>query len=1393
MAQAPFRYLLTTATLAISLAGSAAYASATSPLVLEHVTLEDGLTQSTVMDILQDSQGFVWFATESGLNRYDGYSIQSYHRDRQDPAALRSDYIWKILEDADGNLWLATEGGGVARWNRRTDTFTNFVHDPTDPETLSSDDIRAMAAAPDGRIWVGTRDGGLNLLDPATGSVQRLRHDPGDPSSLAGDSIFALHPGHAGQLWIGTDNGLSRLDVASGELTHYRNDPGDPHSLSDDHVISVYEDSVGSVWVGTFTGGLNRLDRNHSRFERFTHDPGDGRSLSHDYVRAIFEDDRGRLWIGTEDGLNLMDRRSGQFTRYYRDRSDPQSLNDNYVMSIYQDQSGLLWFGTRFGGVSRWNSGSWAMGHYREDWIADAFVTAFADDSMGRAWIGTMGAGLSRLDLATREVSPFPGSADLADQRVMSLLRDQNGDLWIGTMTGGLSVYSAETGSMITFRAGAEGETSLGADGIMALFEDRGGNIWIGTFGGGVSMYDRLSATFEHYRHDPDDPGTLSGRRATDIVEDLNGVIWVATDSGGINMIDRASGTVRAFRHDPDDPGSLSSDSVYALHVDMDGTLWVGTAGSGLDRLVGSSRQPDSIRFDNRSRYNGLSSNVIYGIESDAHGTLWLSSSYGLMRMDGASGEIKALHRSHGLQGEEFTFGAHHRGMDGRLYFGGPDGINVFFPPAALSSRPPPPIVLTSIETMNKPADTEVPYPVVDKLDLDHRDDVLSFEFAALDFAAPAENMYAYRLDGFDEDWIYSGKTRRATYTNLDAGDYVFRVKAANSDGRWNDLGLSIPVSVAPAPWETIWARGLYGLLAVLLLLGGFEWHRRRLALKNEYAARLEEEVSLRTTQLEERNKQLREVSRAKSDFLARMSHEIRTPMNGVIGMTELLQCTSLNPRQHRFASTIQQSARSLLQIINDILDFSKIEAGKLNLESTEFDFNEMVEDTVDLLASQAHSKGVALIGSTPPELEGNVVGDPLRLRQVLTNLIGNAVKFTDQGEVLVNVSLTEADEEQVSIQVEVSDTGIGIREEVLNNIFDAFSQADETMTRRSDGTGLGLSICKQLLELMGGEIGVESETGVGSRFWFRIPLRRAALPRGGLARPHPLEGLKVLALVAPGSIRDSLERMFVAWKLESAFVDDGKGLFDRLRNGKSGAVDWDTVLLDAGEDLFDVLEQLGGLRVTPGAKVPRVVLLVRDDDPLSGQLSHCIDACVAKPVRQSHLRTALAGPSEGNEEPENRAATMSSQAQVAETLIADSLAGRVLLVEDNAVNQLVAQGMLASIGCEVSTAANGQIAIDRLAVEDFDAVLMDCQMPVLDGFGATRMIRNRGQRVPIIALTANAVTGDRERCLAAGMDDYLCKPFTLDALRTVLRRWLPAPVEDDTLDDRDSNIRHSA
>jgi len=1362
------RYLLAAVALSSLLLGPLALASANSPLVLEHVTQEDGLSQSTVMDIVQDSQGFIWLATESGLNRYDGYAVRSYNRDRHDPAALRSDYIWQILEDGKGDLWLATEGGGVARWSRKSDAFTSFVHDPEDPHSIASDNVRALAATPDGRIWVGMRDGGLGLLDPSTGRVERYRTDANDPASLHGGSVFSLHADSLGQLWIGTDKGLSQLDIASGRFTHYRHDPLDPHSLSDDHVISVFEDSVGSIWVGTFTGGLNRLDRSRSGFERFRHNPDHARSLSHDYVRAIFEDDRGRLWIGTEDGLNLMDRRRGDFTRYHKDRADPQSLRDDYIMAIYQDQSGLLWFGTRAGGVSRWNPGSWALGHYREDWIADAYVTSFADDGKGTVWIGTLGSGLARLDLTDHEVVPSPASAMLADQRVMSLLRDQSGRLWIGTMTGGLTMYAPDSGEATTYRADGDDEISPGADGIMALFEDRTGNIWVGTFGGGVSMFDPLSRTFRHYRHDPDDPASLAGRRATDIVEDLNGLIWVATDSGGLSMIDRAGDTVHSFRHDPDDPTSLSSDSIYALHVTQDGSLWIGTAGGGLDRLVGSTLDTDTIRFENRSRSDGLSSNVIYGVESDTQGDLWLSSNYGLMRLDRASGDIKILHRSHGLQGEEFTFGAHHRGIDGRLYFAGSNGINAFFPPAILSSRPPPPIVLTGIETLNQPAGTDLPYPIVERLALDYRDNVLSFEFAALDFAAPEENAYAYRLDGFDLDWVDAGNARRATYTNLDAGDYVFRVKAANSDGRWNDLGLTVPVSVAPAPWETPWAHALYVLLAALCLFAAFEWHRRWLAHKNEYAARLEQEVHLRTAELEERNQELSEVSRAKSDFLARMSHEIRTPMNGVLGMTELLQCTPLNPRQNRFANTIQQSAQSLLQIINDILDFSKIEAGKLTLESVEFDFNEMVEDTVDLLASQANKKGVALIGSTPPELDGCVLGDPLRLRQVLTNLVGNAIKFTDQGEVIVRASLMSEDDDRVSVKVEVEDTGFGIKNKVLESIFDAFSQADESMTRRSDGTGLGLSICKQLVELMDGDMGVESTPGVGSRFWFTVPLRRSEKACSAQSSQDNLAGLSLLALVDHEPTRDALERMFSAWGVSSTVVTNSDELLCRLRTPMAEGRSWDAIILDAGDTLIDTLERLGEHRATPGAWMPRVIALTRQDDAMAGQISHSIDAWVCKPIRQSHLRRALVQPRDNG----------IPSVVACRDPVAGSLTGRILLVEDNTVNQLVAQGMLHNLGCEVATADDGRIAMDKLLVDDFDLVLMDCQMPVLDGFSATRMIRDRGQDIPIIALTANAVAGDRERCLAVGMDDYLGKPFTLDSLRQVLIRWLPAHPE---------------
>ncbi|MDH4311924.1 MAG: hypothetical protein OEW57_09840, partial [Gammaproteobacteria bacterium] len=743
------------------------------PMVFSHLTMEDGLSQASVNDVLQDSQGFMWLATENGLNRYDGGEVRRYYRERNKADGLASDFIWAIDEDRAGNLWLATEGGGVAVWNRRTETFHSYRHASGDPQSLSSDVVRNLLIDRNGLVWIATRDEGLNRLDPATGKVTRFTHDPAQAGSLGSNrNLYALLEDRDGAIWVGTSAGLDRYVSEQDRFDHFR----PPVAVDASHkIISLVQDSRGDIWLGSFDAGLQRLDPASGRFTSYQHAGNDPASLSANDVRAIFEDSSNRLWIGTATGLNLFDRRTGGFQRYHHDRANPRSLADDFVTSISEDRSGLLWVGTKSGGASRWNPRSWSLGHQVPTWLTGgAIVAAFADAPDGGLWVGTMGAGLLHLDAATGRPTPVDkfirgGRQSFADPRVMCLLNDRYGQLWIGTMSGGLSRLGID-GRVVTFRAGADAKSGIGSDGIMSLYEDQAGRIWIGTFEGGVSVYDPETGAIRRYRDATGQAAWFDRVRASAIREDQRGRIWVGTDGDGLLLLDPHRGLLRQYLNDPHQGGSLASNAVYSLHVDPRGTLWIGTGGGGLDRVRDMTADPASTRFENLSRADGLANDVIYGIEGDSAGMLWLSSNNGLMRLDPLSQAITTFHASHGAQGEEFSSGAFHRTAGGRLLFGGTEGYNDFDPRQLQESHQSPPVVLTNITVQNRPLQAGVGVSLVDRLEIGHDQNGLSLEFAALDYTDPRHNQYAYRLEGFDPGWIKLGNRRRVTYTNLDPG-----------------------------------------------------------------------------------------------------------------------------------------------------------------------------------------------------------------------------------------------------------------------------------------------------------------------------------------------------------------------------------------------------------------------------------------------------------------------------------------------------------------------------------------------------------------------------------------------------------------------------------------------
>jgi signal transduction histidine kinase/ligand-binding sensor domain-containing protein/CheY-like chemotaxis protein len=1338
-------------------------------MYFEHLTVRDGLSMSTISSILQDSQGYVWLATESGLNRYDGYTVRQFRRERGNQHGLASDYIWSIAEDAHGDLWLATDGGGVARWDRRTETFEQFRHDPERAQSLAGDDVRALLIDSKGFVWAGTKDHGLDVLDPRTGSARHFRHQDSDEHSLPSDAIGALYVDHAGRIWVGTDGGLSRYDTLTDGFISY-GEAMSAAQIRDSRVRAIREDHTGALWIGTVNGGLARLDQNGSTFTVFRHDASNPHSLSHDHVWAVLEDDAKRLWIATANGLDLFDRNSESFVRYGHDADNPQSLRDSSVSSLYQDRGGVLWVGTREGGASHWNPRSWLLGHYFSDAFRASQIESFADDGAGKVWVGTIGGGLIEIDSRTARERHYgadksSGGPQLSDDRVMALLNDHQGSLWIGTMAGGLDRLDLASGKLRVYHSTAADPNTLPADGVMSLYEDRLGTLWVGTFRGGLASIDRATDKITRYPFGLATAQSLSSSKASAIVEDALGNLWIGTIGGGLNLLERKSGRFYAYRRDNRDPKSLSDDTVYALHIDPHGDLWVGTA-DGLDRVIGTSAQPEAVHFENQSGLSGMPSQVIWGIESDRDSRLWLSTNNGLARFDPHMHSVKLFHQVHGLQDDEFNVNAHFRSADGTLYFGGNHGFNAFSPDLIASEGPAPRVVLTMASKLNQPIAAQELPNATRPLALAYNDKLVTLDFSALDFTSPADNHYSYRLEGVDSDWIDAGTMHRATYANLDAGNYLFKVRAANADGIWSDDSLSIPVRVAPAPWNTVAARIAYLLISVAILAYLWRFQRQRRERELRYKRELEQTVRVRTRELEERNQQLQVLSRAKTDFVARMSHELRTPMNGVLGMTSLLLDTHIDQSQRRFAEAIHRSADSLLAIVDDVLDFSKIEAGRLQLDPVDCDLIELFEQTVEMLAARAATKGIELLCDSPAAALPRVKLDAVRLRQVLVNLGGNAVKFTERGEVILRLELLGSEEGSLKLRIAVADTGVGIAPENQARIFDEFAQEDASTTRRFGGTGLGLAIARQIIELMGGSLAVSSAPGKGSTFSFELSLPLADSPSQLPELPRGLAGLRVLVVHDNAAARMLIGRTIRTWSGRPTEVASLAEALSASAGATYDAVVVDDELISHAASLWKEVRGRQG----QGLRTVRLLSFVSLGAHAAAGSSP-FDAELTKPLRIAELYRVLTGSGNGSTPVNERTIALKKPAGML-----PPLTGRVLVVEDQPLNREVAIGMLTSLGLEVETAHHGQQALDILQTRSFDAILMDCEMPVMDGFSATKAVRRLepGEiHVPIIALTADVTSAGRAACLAAGMDDHLAKPFRREALHAILSRWL--------------------
>lgn len=1343
-------------------------------LRFQHLTLEDGLSQSTVTTIVQDATGFLWFGTQNGLNRYDSQRLEVYKADTSDPKSLPDGSIHDLLAEPNGDLWIAT-GRGLARWRQDLGHFETLHHLPDDASSLPSQNIRVLHRDTEGDLWVGTADAGLARWLGEGRGFESFQHQDGVQGSLGDDNIRAMASDAEGRLWIGTLGGLYLFERQSLRFVRLGGNLRHGGRALDPGILAIETDAQGSLWLGTLDG-LARFDPVLSQIQHFLVDgqaPA-SQKVGSNLVRHLQLDRRGRLWIATDGGLFMKQDDQDTLAAFHHEPADAKSLSEDRLVSVYEDRSGLLWVGTATSGVDYWNPNTWLFPRYRRDenspiGLSEDSIFALTTDDKGRIWVGTSSSGLDRIDRVDQRLERFQNQPDdpssLSDNRVTALLFDRRKDLWVGTHGGGLNRFRPQDGSFERFPTAEINPGSQKSAGVTSLFEDRQGEIWAGTFGVGLARFDRQQGQFQYFRHDDNDVETLSQDQVSALREDLLGGLWVGTLGGGLNRLDRRTGRFRRFRHRVGDPHSLAHDSVFSLAVDFSGVLWVGTNGGGLSRLEGLGQDEEDALFRTYSMSDGLPSDVVYGILPSDRDSLWLSTSQGLSRFDLSSERFHNYDTSHGLQSNEFNLGAYFRSPEGELFFGGVQGFNSFFPGNLQAPTTTPPVVLTGYFQLGVPTSLGKSLHSVREVTLPHNVPVVSFEITSLDFSTPERNRYAYRLEGLTDEWIDLGRNRRATFTQLSPGNYRLHYKATRVDGDAS-LGASIDLTVLPPPWRAPWA---YALYALILLVAALLWwrtsqlrRRRRLAL---HKAREEAEAARRARQAAEA------ASRAKGEFLANMSHEIRTPMNGVIGMASLLMETQLTLKQRQYLETICLSAESLLDILGDILDFSKIESRQLEIEHHPFELRQVLEEALDLVAPEAARKGLDLGYWIEPGSHVEVTGDATRCRQILINLLGNAVKFTQVGQILVRLATPLRADGRLEIQLEVEDSGIGIPEDAVQRLFQPFSQVDPSTTREYGGTGLGLAICRQLAELMDGSIWVESQEGQGSTFHVQLAAEATETsPSRALFSTNPFLNRTEVLLASPNAkLRALMADYCQLWGMVVKEAETAIQVLDIVRtDSRLGVALFDRRLFDdealPGNDPMELC--------LSHVEMPLVILTtLHHNEEENVTESPQPRAILSQPLKAQQLFDALM---HVLGESSNRIKRPTFPALVARPV--DPVRPlRIALIDDNLASQKVGLLLLHRLGYRADPFGSGAEMLETLQRKTYDLLLVDLQLPDGDGLLMCRKARvvaqDRGRRPLMVAMTASPQPDDRLRCRQAGLDGYLRKPLNLDVLAHILEQ----------------------
>ncbi len=1091
-------------------------------LRFQHLNIN--LNNSQIESLWQDSRGYIWIGTLGGLYKYDGVGLALYLAS-DDSTSIDGNRAGCLFEDSKKRFWIGTEKG-IGHYNREQDNFVRFKiqDDFVDPSDPTPNKIGSITEDEHGTIWIGSERAGLLYLDEKKQTFVSYFNNKNGGGALRNAHVISLFTNGNNRLWVGTTVGLFKLDTRTGKTVHYAHDPKKACSLAGNYVEDIQVDKKGNLWVATHENGLDRLDfkKDSSTFIHYRSKIDDIRSLTNDDVTTIYEDRSGKIWICNENGgLHLYNPLEDNFFRYGPDPTDPFSVSNISVKVIYEDKQGRLWVGSNLEGIDVMDKYEFRFDHYYQTntfkSINNNIVRNFLEDDDGNIWIATDGGGLNFFDRAKNEFDAFRHNphdpASINSNAVLTLCNDKDGKMWIGTWRGGINIFDYKTKTFTEF-APEIYELSK----VFHIMKDTEDNMWIGTQSGGASKYEWKTKKLTTFVTKPHDPTSLADNEVPVVFQDGDGSIWLGTEFNGLNLAQRdANGdiTFKRFTHVVKDSTSIPNSRVNHIFEDNKGNLWIATEG-GLSKFL-----KDKGYFKNYSVEHGLESSHIKSIVEDDHGVLWLGTSRGISRFDPVKETFRNYSYNDGLQRGEFSRYSVLKTRKGELLFGGTNGFNIFHPDSIKDNPYFPEVYITGLRIFNKPVQIgEKNSPLkkhiseTKEITLSYEQSVFSFEFIALNYTHPHMNQYAFKMEGFEKDWNYVDNQRTATYTSLDPGEYIFRVKASNNDGLWNEEGTSLKIIITPPFWQAAW----FIVLAAVVLCGLIYLvvHYRIEQLRQINTA-LEDKVNERTSQLKnlvnelqikqneieasnselkatykqlesvndqldkrvyERTAKLVKANQQLDRFVYSASHDLSAPLKSILGLINLAKLENRNDALSRHLKYMENSVIKLEVVIEHLTHFSRNQS-PVTLEN--FTFNNIVDEVLDDLKYFASANKLKIIKCFN-EADA-LTSDFLRIKIVLSNLVSNAIKYRDASKP-ENFIMIRFNKNGTASVIEVEDNGIGIAPEYHTKIFDMFFRG----TTKSEGSGLGLFIVKDIVEKLKGEIKISCQAEGSTKFTVILP-----------------------------------------------------------------------------------------------------------------------------------------------------------------------------------------------------------------------------------------------------------------------------------------------------------------